>query len=149
NFLAWLGVSLLTGHAWFVLLACCFFWIYHERVMFAEEQFLREKFGVIYTRWASRTPAFIPDFRLFVRPVTRFSWRKVARNEKNGVLALFLVFSAFDVAGRWVDGRVGYDRFYATATAVSLLAYLVSRYLKKHTRVLDERSRDKIIAGEL
>jgi protein-S-isoprenylcysteine O-methyltransferase Ste14 len=139
NFLAWLGVSLLTGHPWFVAVACLLFWIYYERVAFAEEQFLRGKFGATYESWASRTPAFVPDFRLFVRPARGFSWRKVLYKEKNGLLALFLVFSAFDLAGRWVDGRGGFSRFYATATAVSLLVYLVSRHFKRRARVPGER----------
>jgi hypothetical protein len=33
--------------------------------MFAEEQFLRKKFGALYTDWAAKTPAFIPSFAKF------------------------------------------------------------------------------------
>ncbi|MDR0543812.1 MAG: isoprenylcysteine carboxylmethyltransferase family protein [Odoribacteraceae bacterium] len=138
NFLAWLGVALLPCNPWFAALACLVFWLYYERVMFAEEQFLRGKFGESYASWAVRTPAFVPSPRLFVRPARKFSWRKVLRDEKNGLLALFLAFSAFDLAG-WCAGGGAYSLFLAAATAASLLLYLVARHLKRKTRALEER----------
>jgi len=45
NFLMWLGPALITGNLWFIVAFCFFYWIYYERIMFAEEQFLRKKFG--------------------------------------------------------------------------------------------------------
>lgn len=96
NFLMWLGVSLLTCHAGFILLFVLAYWLYYERIMFAEEQFLRCKFGKRYLTWANRTPAIIPDFKSFTPPRLPFSWKKVIKKEKNGIFALFLTFSLFD-----------------------------------------------------
>lgn len=88
NFLMWLGPTLLTGHSWFILLICLAFWLYYERIMFAEEQFLRNKFGAAYLEWASRTPPFIPRFRNYRRASIPFNWKKVVKKEKNGIAAL-------------------------------------------------------------
>ena len=45
NFFMWLGPAMLTGNFWFIIAFGLFYWVYYERIMFAEEQFLRKKFG--------------------------------------------------------------------------------------------------------
>ena len=61
----WLGAALLIANAWFVVVFILVYWVYYERIMYAEEQFLRRKFGTVYTDWAAHTPAFIPSFKHF------------------------------------------------------------------------------------
>ena len=98
NFLMWLGPALLTVHLWFVLSFCFLYWVYYERIMFAEEQFLRKKFGETYLQWSNRVPAFLPNFKNFVPTQVSFSWKKVLKKEKNGLSALFLIFCLFDAS---------------------------------------------------
>ncbi len=141
NFLMWLGICLLTGNLWFVITFCLIYWIYYERIMFAEEQFLRRKFGTIYTQWAEKTPAFMPNFKSFVKPSLPFSWKKVLKKEKNGLLALFLIFALFDVIGEWINKQHHYNWFLLIACAVCIVAYCVLKYLKKKTQVLNEDNR--------
>ncbi|MGJ1361130.1 methyltransferase family protein [Sphingobacterium spiritivorum] len=45
NFFMWLGAAMLTANIWFVAAFILFYWIYYERIMFTEEQFLERKFG--------------------------------------------------------------------------------------------------------
>jgi len=91
NFFMWLGIGVLTQNTWFVVAFIFIYWVYYERIMFAEEQFLRKKFGDSYLEWAENTPAFIPNFKNFRRPALSFSWKKVLKKEKNGVFAVFLL----------------------------------------------------------
>ena len=63
NFFMWLGPVLLTGHVWFIIVFCLGYWLYYERIMYSEEQFLRRKFGDVYTSWAEKVPAFVPSFK--------------------------------------------------------------------------------------
>jgi protein-S-isoprenylcysteine O-methyltransferase Ste14 len=60
NFTIFLGMVLSIGVWWFALVFALLFWVYYERIMYAEEEFLRGKFGQAYTDWANATPAFIP-----------------------------------------------------------------------------------------
>ena len=60
NYLMWLGVALFTGAWWAPVIVSLVFWLYYERIMFAEEEFLRRRFGGDYTAWASTVPAFLP-----------------------------------------------------------------------------------------
>jgi protein-S-isoprenylcysteine O-methyltransferase Ste14 len=141
NFFMWLGPGLLTGQFWFIVAFVFFFWIYYERIMFAEEHFLRRKFGNEYTDWAERVPAFIPRLRNYVKSEWPFSWKKVLKKEKNGLAAVFVVFTAFNMAGETIQHKTDYNYFFIVACALSLLSYFILKYLKRRTKVLDEEGR--------
>lgn len=95
NFLMWLGIGMLTENIWFNLFFILGFWIYYERIMFAEESYLIKKFGDEYSDWSESVPPFIPSFRDYKKPELDFAWRKIIRQEKSGIAALFTVFMIF------------------------------------------------------
>lgn len=63
NFLIMLGMMMFTQVWWIVIISVLAFWLYYERITFAEEEFLRKKYGDIFVEWASRTPVFLPRLR--------------------------------------------------------------------------------------
>jgi hypothetical protein len=133
----WLGPALLTANIWFIIAFSFFYWIYYERIMFAEEQYLRRKFGEQYTEWASRVPAFIPSFGKFVRPSLFYSWRKMLRNEKNGLLNVFLIFALLDISGKMLQKNSQYNPVILYGCIFSIVAYIVLKVLAKTTKMLD------------
>lgn len=141
NFFMWLGPALLTGNLWFIISFCLFYWVYYERIMFAEEQFLRRKFANIYTDWAEKVPPFIPNTKNFRTPNLPFSWKKVLKKEKNGLAAVFIIFMVFDIAGKMLQQRTDYNYFYIGACIFTLFLYLILKYLKSQTTVLNEAGR--------
>ncbi|MBK6264943.1 DUF1295 domain-containing protein [Marivirga sp. S37H4] len=141
NFLMWLGPALVTGNVWFVVAFCLFYWVYYERIMFAEEQFLRRKFKDTYTSWAERVPAFIPSFKNFEKPNISFSWKKVLKKEKNGFAAIFIIFALFDVLGQLVTGKNDYNYYLLGACAFSIVLYIILKILKKKSSVLHTEGR--------
>jgi protein-S-isoprenylcysteine O-methyltransferase Ste14 len=138
NFFMWLGIALLIGCLWFIIFFCLSYCIYYERIMFSEEQFLRRKFGSVYTQWAEKTPAFFPKFRLFLKPSLSFNWKRVLRQEKNGFVALFLLFAGFDIIGEWVKKQNHYNYFLLVTCIISIVSYFILKYLKYKTEVLNE-----------
>lgn len=58
NFFMGLGVALFAHLWWLTTIYILLFWLYYERIIFAEEEYLRNKFGDEYLEWASKTPAF-------------------------------------------------------------------------------------------
>jgi len=141
NFFMWAGPAFLTENMWFGILFYLIYWIYYERIMFAEEQFLRKKFGNIYTDWAEKVPAFFPSFRNFKTPNLPFSWKKVLKKEKNGFVAIFLIFAIFDILGKYIKNESNYNYFVIVTCILSILMYAVLKYLKKHTNILNEEGR--------
>lgn len=141
NFLMWFGPAMLTGNLWFIIAFCLFYWVYYERIMFAEEQFLIRKFGNDYLEWSKYVPAFIPKFKNFKKSKLFFSWKKVLKKEKNGLFALFLIFSVFNVSGEIIQNKTDYNYFLIVACVLTGLSYIVLKYLKKKTHLLDELDR--------
>ncbi len=141
NFFMWLGPVLMTGHFWFVAVVCLFYWVYYERIMFSEEQFLRRKFGETYTSWAEKVPAFIPLLHGYVKSDLPFSWKKVLKKEKNGLAAVFFIFCLLDVAGALIrkDNHLNYFLF--GGAVLTFLLYLILKFLKYRTNILNEEGR--------
>jgi uncharacterized membrane protein len=141
NFFMWFGLAMLTGNVWFILVFCLVYWLYYERIMFAEEQFLRRKFGEQYLNWAKKVPAFIPKYSKFFKSDLTFSWKKVLKQEKNGLAAIFLLFCVFDIAGELIEKDTHFNYFLIAGTILTLLMYVVLKYIKKRTQILNESGR--------
>lgn len=141
NFFMWFGPAMLTGHFWFIMAFCLFYWVYYERIMYAEEQYLRRKFGNKYLEWSKNVPAFIPKFKNFQKSNLPFSWKKVLKKEKNGVFALFLIFCTFDVSGEIIANENNYNYFLIAMCVLTGLSYIILRFLKKNTNLLNEPDR--------
>jgi len=130
NFLMWLGLALWTANFWFIIAFCLLYWVYYERIMYAEEEFLRRKFGETYVTWAAGVPAFIPKLSGFQKPEATFNWRKIFEKEKNGIFALFLLFTTFNVLGEYITGRNDYNYFLIAMCILTGLSYIVLKYMK-------------------
>ncbi len=141
NFFMWLGAALLTGNLWFVFVFCLFYWVYYERIMFAEEQFLRGKFKDTYINWAKDVPAFIPKLSQFKKSDLPFSWKKILKKEKNGFAAIFIIFAIFDIGGEAISGDYDYNYYFIYAAGFSILLYLILRYMKRNSKILEESGR--------
>ena len=84
NFFMFLGPFIFTGNIYGIIILILAFWIYYERIMFAEEAYLIKSFGVEYENWSSITPAFIPNIFLFSPINSKFSLKKVSERNLAG-----------------------------------------------------------------
>ncbi|WP_207428653.1 isoprenylcysteine carboxylmethyltransferase family protein [Pedobacter sp. SYSU D00535] len=142
NYLMWLGLFLFVGLWWFAVICSLLYWLYYERIMIAEEEFLRRKYGSSYETWAAHTPAFLPRFSSFRAPNLTFSMRNVLKREYNGVFAVAISFAVMNaLAYYFVTGEVKIDNFWAAVFIVCFLAFIILRTLKKTTRVLEVEGR--------
>lgn len=133
NFLMWLGVALYPAVWWLAVIVVLVFWLYHERIVFAEEEFLRERFGTSFTRWATRTPAFLPHWKGWTAPELPFSGRTVLRRELSGAFGIVAAFAALNVAAQSAErGTLSMDplwtiMFFSGAAVFGLLVLLKKR----------------------
>ncbi|MBL8819748.1 MAG: hypothetical protein JNL58_27230 [Planctomyces sp.] len=105
NFLIGLGLSCFTLTWWFPLMYTLAFWLYYERIMLAEEAFLRSKFGEQFIEWIQKTPAFIPRWKNYTPPSLKFSIRNVLRREYNTLLQIVVVGFLLEFFGDWFDTK--------------------------------------------
>ncbi len=142
NFLMWAGLAVFTFNLGYFVIIILVFWIYYERIMFAEEAFLRRKFGQSFEAWSKNVPAILPDFRLYRPTELPFSIKSVLRREYSGVLALAAVYFAVDYFRIWIKGLPIFEwRISAIVFIAALLTALVLRSLKHYTHWLTEEDR--------
>ena len=133
NFFMWLGLCLLTQDLWFTISFILIYWVYYERIMFAEEAFLINKFGDTYLEWASLRPAFWPNFIIWKSSTSNFNWKKILKNEKNGITALFSLFWLFNfievgiISGNWSLK----PNLWLYSMVLSIIYYILMKVLMK------------------
>lgn len=142
NFFMWFAIILYIDVHWFSLIYVMCFWMYYERIIFAEENFLRNKYGAPYLKWTLETPVFIPRLRGWKKPDLHFSFKNVLKREYSGFFAMFFCFALFNLIGNYVRNQMWQlDDFWAYALLASGCITIVLRTLKKKTKILHVKGR--------
>lgn len=142
NFIIVLGILLFIGVWWLLIIGVAGFWLYYERIVFAEEEFLRKKFGDSFMSWADKTPAFWPKLSNWKKPNLDLSFRTVLRREFSTFFAIVASFTFIGVltdlfAKKKLEIGLGWIIFFTAGLAI----YYTLRTLKIKTKVLDVEGR--------
>jgi protein-S-isoprenylcysteine O-methyltransferase Ste14 len=141
NYFMWIGIVIFTYNVYFFLIVSLAFWLYYERIMFAEESFLEKKFGGEYTAWSLTVPAFIPSLSKYKKSHLPFSFKSIMRREYSGVLATVFGFTFIDLLRLYFTANImEWNRISVFALAAALLIAILLRSLK-HAGLLNEENR--------
>jgi protein-S-isoprenylcysteine O-methyltransferase Ste14 len=142
NYFMWIGIVMYTYNVWFIISVSLLFWLYYERIMFAEERFLERKFGEDYLSWSLKVPAFIPSFKNYVKGDIPFSMKTILRREYSGITATIIGFVFVHVLrNSFHSGEFTYTSADLIAISIAFGITLVLRSLKHYTKVLFEADR--------
>jgi protein-S-isoprenylcysteine O-methyltransferase Ste14 len=142
NYLMWIGIVFFTMNIWFVVIVSLLYWIYYERIMFAEERFLEGKFGDDYINWSKTVPAFFPSFKNYKANTVEFSLVTVLRREYSGFLATVIGFYFVDLVRQYFvfdKSEFELEYFYILIIAATITVTL--RSLKHYTKLLHREDR--------
>ena len=148
NFLAMLGVVVSLMVWWLVAIFVLAYWLYIERIIWTEEEFLSARFGKIYDDWSARTPVFIPNFALWKPAALPFSRKTVLRREYHGALAIaaayFLIEVILDIGIKRESWSIWVveDYLWVYLLLVCSVLYTTLMVLKKRTRLLNVSGRE-------
>jgi len=132
NFIIWVGISLFVRVWWVTAISVLVFWLYYERIMAAEEFFLKEKFGKAFDDWAASTPAFIPRMTGWKSPEFPFSTKSILKREYSGLFAIVVIFTLLDMVARYrVEGEFELDLFSILLFTVGVITFLFLRTMKR------------------
>ena len=98
NYLIWAGLLVYTMNAFAFIIVSLVYWIYYERIMMAEEAFLRGKYGDEFEKWASRVPAFLPKWSLYEPGMLQFSWKTLIRREYATFMSVLVSYTVLEYA---------------------------------------------------
>jgi protein-S-isoprenylcysteine O-methyltransferase Ste14 len=142
NYFMWIGIIIYTCNIWFIIIATLLFWLYYERIMFAEERFLERKFGDDYLNWSLKVPAFIPSFKNYEKTPIKFSMKTILRREYSGVTATIIAFLFIDFFKRLFEHKeVKFELYQGIILIAAILITLILRTLKHKTKILFEEDR--------
>ncbi|MCD4666007.1 MAG: isoprenylcysteine carboxylmethyltransferase family protein [Bacteroidales bacterium] len=142
NYLMWIGIVLFTFNIYFLIIVSLAYWLYYERIMFAEERFLEKKFGEKYLQWSLKVPAFIPCFKNYKKSETPFSIVSVLRREYSGFLATVLSFTFIDHLRYYFEYySIDYNRTSTYVLICAIVITIILRSLKHYTKLFAEEGR--------
>ena len=142
NFLMWLGIILYVNNFWFSIVVTLLFWLYYERIMFAEEQFLKNKFGNEYNKWSLTAPPFFPKLRGWITTELEFSTKNVLKREYNGLFAVAVSFAYLNILKNYLELKKFHITDFWLYTFITIFViFIVLRSLKKYTKVLNVKGR--------
>jgi len=138
NFFMWLGPVLFLRSVWFTVVFALVFWLYYERIMFAEEQFLRRKFGDAYDKWSAKVSAFIPFSFRFICPRIPFSFRSVLKREYHSIINIFIIFAVLDLCRNYfLTERIFFTPIWWKVLTGAAVFWLITRIIHKYIKWLE------------
>jgi len=141
NLFVWMGISFFTHSFFFSLTAILLFFLYYERIIFVEEDYLREKFGQRFIDWAKKTPIIIPRFKNWEQPALGFSVKNVLKREYSAFFLIIATFTCLEVLGDfYYKGKWQISWLYLILFFFGLAVYIVLLTLKKK-HLLDVKGR--------
>ena len=146
NFLMFLGIVVYFRSTLLTISFILFFFLYYERIMYAEEAFLTRKFGELYQKWSSRVPAIIPKFSLYEKPPMSFSFKNIIKREYPSYFGLVFIYTIFDILTLSSNNQdISYSKLinevHIYFFVSGLLFYLVTRFIVKTTNWLNVENR--------
>ncbi|HRS53930.1 MAG TPA: hypothetical protein P5250_04420 [Bacteroidales bacterium] len=125
-----------------MVFSIAFFWLYYERIMFAEEEFIKNKFREVFNNWAQKTPAFIPNFKKWQQPELKFSLKNVLKREYSGFFAVIISFVWLNfIKYYFLKNNFNIDIWWIVIGIIGTLIYIILRTLKKYSNVLNVKGR--------
>jgi len=141
NFLIWAGICLFVHSLFFCLAMILLFFLYYERIIFVEEEFLKEKFGEMFVEWAQKTPLIIPNFKNWQKPALAFSLKTALKREYTAFFLITTLFTILEfVSDLFYKGKWQFEWTWVLIFFFGLFTYVVLRTLKKK-RLLDVEGR--------
>lgn len=137
NYFMWLGPVLFLRSVWVVIVFTLVYWLYYERIIFAEEQFLRRKFEDAYDKWSETVRSVIPSFKKYIPPSLPFSILTVMRREYNSFINIFVIFTALDLTRNYIlSGHIWVTPLWGWLLAGAFLLWIIIRTIHKKTTLL-------------
>ena len=132
NFFMYLGPFIFSADIFVISIYSLLFYLYYERIMLAEEDFLIDKFGTNYIKWANITPAFVPSFKNYIENNEKFSFKKILHREYagiNGLIFLFIFIYLYKSYLLKIEPLI--TTSIMSLIIINILLYIILRYYKK------------------
>ncbi len=122
DFFIYLGLVLYVQNLKFITCYFLLFTVFFERIIAAEESYLKQKFGKPFLDWAAKTPIFFPDISLLQTKGTTFSWTRALKKETPTLLKVMLLFYLLEWMNHFTTGHKVETLWHVIAIGTLLIA---------------------------
>ena len=138
NFLIALGIILMFSIWWLTVIYIMAFCLHYERIILAEEDFLMNKFGETYFKWAEVTPVFLPSLKNWQPPENALSWRIALKSEYQTLTMTVVAFTFLQIISlvRRPNYMFADLRGWIYLLLTTLVFFMVVRLIRKKTKLL-------------
>ena len=124
--------------------ACCsditIVFIYYERIIFTEEDYLLKKFKTQYIDFCQKVPVFIPCFNNYQKSQHPFSFKKILRQEYSTIISTIIVFLFFEgTINYFCNSTIYLKPIYVKILLLSIGLTLCLKIIKSYTKILDNK----------
>ena len=110
--------------------------------MFAEECFLKNKFGEKYDLWANKVDSFFPKKFNYIKSPESFSFKSILRREYSSVLSGIIGYLFIDLLKNYYNfNSIKINDNLLILSFVLIVIILILRTLKHYTSLLNEKDR--------
>ena len=132
NFLIFTGLVVVFSNAWAVLVFGFFLVLQYYFIIFAEENFLKEKYGDKYEAYCTRVKRIIPTFKNYRKNQNPFSLKKVIFKENDSVFNMLIMFLLVLLyKEKYFTGGINSKITYIISGSILILAYVVTKIVKR------------------
>ena len=133
DFFIFLGMVLYIQNFKFITCYFLLFTVFFERIIAAEEIYLKAKFGKQFMDWSDKTPAFFPDISLFKSTGSKFSRKIIFRKGPRFFLKIMVIFYSMEWINYFLVGHK-IEFYWHFFMAIGLLLFIMSwSFLKLKT----------------
>lgn len=142
NYFVLLGMMMYPQSIWLAIVASLIFWLYYERIIFKEEDFLENKFQDEYIKWAENVSPFIPKFGDYKPIKLKFSFKNILKREYLTFFLIITIFTILDILKNYLYyGTFILELDWIIVFGIGLIIFIILRILVKMTNILKVKGR--------
>ena len=134
-----LGLSMLSQSYEVVLMSILLFTGFYVPIILAEESFLLDKFKDVFIEYAKRTPAIVPNFKLWNKPELKFNTVRFLSREHDSFWGIICGFFFIEILRDYtLEKKISFDWGWIFIVGINFTLWAILKSRKKYLKSIDK-----------
>lgn len=138
NLFVVLGLTMLSQSLELIAITLLLYFCFYVPIILREEAFLKQQFGKEFEQYAERTPALLPNFRLWKKPALAANFIRILYREHDTFMGIMGGFYAIKLLKDFtIQHKIIFNPVWTAVFCLSLLLWMILKAAKKHLKSID------------